>query len=145
MNMNKKQLTMLAIGIIAVVGIYFIFFRRKKDDGKKESSFNPDYLVIGEESGYLVCKPECAYDSWYEITKVPDGNTGNFYEKKTLKEACICPKKDSKNSSNYTGESSYTKTCTGIDGKPRKCPPPSGTDAKSETTLSEKTKYIRNK
>jgi hypothetical protein len=48
--MNKKQMTMLAIGVLAVVAIYWFFFRKK--DTKKESSFNPDYLVIGDEMGY---------------------------------------------------------------------------------------------
>lgn len=52
MNMNKKQMTMLAIGVLAVVAIYWFFFRNKKDETKKESSFNDDYLVIGDEMGY---------------------------------------------------------------------------------------------
>ena len=43
-------MTMLAIGVLAVVAIYWFFFRKK--DTKKESSFNPDYLVIGDEMGY---------------------------------------------------------------------------------------------
>lgn len=50
--MNKKQMTMLAIGVLAVVAIYWFFFRNKKDETKKESSFNDDYLVIGDEMGY---------------------------------------------------------------------------------------------
>lgn len=52
--MNKKQMTMLAVGVIAIVAIYWFFFRKKDD--KKESSFNPDYLVIGDEMGYSKSK-----------------------------------------------------------------------------------------
>ena len=49
-------MTMLAIGVLAVVAIYWFFFRNKKDETKKESSFNDDYLVIGDEMGYSKSK-----------------------------------------------------------------------------------------
>ena len=46
-------MTMLAIGVLAVVAIYWFFFR-KKDESKKESNYNDDYLVIGDEMGPVI-------------------------------------------------------------------------------------------
>ncbi len=45
---------MIIAGAVILFVIYWFFFRNKKDT-KKESSFNPDYLVIGDEIGYKKC------------------------------------------------------------------------------------------
>jgi hypothetical protein len=99
--MNKKQITILAIGVLAVVAIYWFFFRNKKDETKKESSFNDDYLVKGDEMGYKkccdgICIMEVDNQLDFEVTTVRykcclESNCGTKVSKRTA-------------SSNYNGK-----------------------------------------
>lgn len=47
MNISKKQWAMIAVGIVALVLVYWFFFRKKK-----ESSYDPNVMIFGNESGY---------------------------------------------------------------------------------------------
>ncbi len=69
-------MTMLAIGVLAVVAIYWFFFRKK--DTKKESSFNPDYLVIGDEMGYSKSKGGLKPNTGNSTQKGKGKNAGSF-------------------------------------------------------------------
>ncbi len=57
--MNQKQITMLAIGIIAVVAIYYIFFKNKGD--KKEES---GYTVVLKKDRRMLPGESCTCPSW---------------------------------------------------------------------------------
>ena len=72
MNMNKKQMTMLVIGVIAVVAIYFIFFKDKKEESgykvklkkgrnmERGESCTCPKGVANEADGY--CPKDCTLD-----------------------------------------------------------------------------------
>ena len=113
-------MTMLAIGVLAVVAIYWFFFRKK--DTKKESSFNPDYLVIGDEMGYngesSYTKATCKSPRKWNGDKISytDANGVTTYTISATSGTCKIPE------SKYTGDySGYTNTDSPACKKPRTC------------------------
>ncbi len=128
--MNKKQMTMLAIGVLAVVAIYWFFFRKK--DTKKESSFNPDYLVIGDEMGYngeSGYKKDCPKGKEIgQCTMVIDPNSNGgvtIYKYKCCVEAAAASGRFVYQHKKRPAGSTSTrqKNCFDPKGNPTPCPP----------------------
>lgn len=71
MNISKKQWVMIAVGVGALLAIYWFFFRKKK----AESGYDENVMIFGNENGYTANQLDPnGIESGY-LKKCPQGQT----------------------------------------------------------------------